>query len=306
MMLESRNNREAFTLRIGGIEAGGTKIICGIGNEHGVIEKSINFPTEAPEIVLEKMISFFKDEDIDALGVGSFGPVDLNKQSSTYGFITSTPKPGWQNVDILGQLRANINVPIGFDTDVNGAALAEATWGSAKGLSSCVYYTVGTGVGVGIYVEGSLIHGLLHPEGGHIPVKRHWQDSFEGTCPYHKDCLEGVAAGPAIEKRYGIKGNELTPDHEAWKLEAYYLGQALITTILLLSPQRIILGGGVMHQKQLFPLIREEVLRGLNGYVQHEAILKDIEEYIVSPQLGDHAGLCGAIALGYLEYNRKA
>jgi fructokinase len=292
-------------LRIGGIEAGGTKIICGIGNEQGHIEKKISFPTESPEIVFEKIYRFFANEQIDALGVGTFGPIDVDRESSTYGYITSTPKPGWKNVDVLGKLREHINVPIGFDTDVNGAALAEAMWGSAKGLKSCVYYTVGTGVGVGVYVEGNLVHGMLHPEAGHIPVRRHPQDHYEGTCPYHKDCLEGVAAGPAIERRYGIKGHELAPDHEAWQLEAYYLGQALVSTILLLSPQRIILGGGVMHQEQLFPLIREQVVTNLNGYVQHELILEHIDQYIIAPGLGDNAGLCGALALGLLEHQRN-
>lgn len=289
-------------MRIGAIEAGGTKIICGIGNEQGEIEKKINFPTESPEIVFAKIRSFFEEEQLDALGVGTFGPIDVNRSSATYGYITSTPKPGWRDVDVLGELKSYINVPIGFDTDVNGAALAEALWGSAKGVNSCVYYTIGTGVGVGVYVEGNLVHGLLHPEAGHIPVKRHPQDSFEGLCPYHGDCLEGVAAGPAIERRYGKKGHELSADHEAWKLEAYYLGQALMSTILLLSPERIILGGGVMHQEQLFPMIREEVKRNLNGYVQHDMLLKHIDQYIIPPGLGDNAGLSGAVAIGLLEY----
>jgi len=289
-------------VRIGAIEAGGTKIICGIGNEHGEIEKKINFPTESPEIVFAKIRSFFEEEQLDALGVGTFGPIDVNRGSATYGYITSTPKPGWRDVDVLGELKSYIDVPIGFDTDVNGAALAEALWGSAKGVNSCVYYTIGTGVGVGVYVESNLVHGLLHPEAGHIPVKRHPQDSFEGFCPYHGDCLEGVAAGPAIERRYGKKGHELSVDHEAWKLEAYYLGQALMSTILLLSPERIILGGGVMHQEQLFPMIREEVKRNLNGYVQHDMLLKHIDQYIIPPGLGDNAGLSGAVAIGLLEY----
>lgn len=289
-------------MRIGGIEAGGTKIICGIGNEKGQIEKKISFPTESPEIVFEKINQFFAGEQLDALGVGTFGPIDVNRKSATYGYITSTPKPGWKNIDVLGELKKQFNMPIGFDTDVNGAALAEATWGSAQGLNSCVYYTVGTGVGVGVFVEGSLVHGLLHPEAGHIPVKRHPADSFEGFCPYHKDCLEGVAAGPAIEKRFGVKGHELGQEHEAWQLEAYYLGQALVSTILLLSPERIILGGGVMHQEQLFPLIREQVKSTLNGYVQHQMILDQIDQYIIPPALGDDAGLCGALALGLQEY----
>ncbi|MCR8659054.1 ROK family protein [Paenibacillus endoradicis] len=287
-------------LRIGAIEAGGTKIICGIGNEYGQIERKVSFPTETPTIAMVKINEFFANEQLDALGVGTFGPIDVNKSSETYGYITTTPKPGWGNFNILAELRKTIEVPIGFDTDVNGAALAEATWGSAKGVKSCVYYTIGTGVGVGVYAEGHLIHGLLHPEAGHIPVKRHPDDKYEGFCPYHKDCLEGVAAGPAIERRYGVKGAELSVDHEAWNLVAYYIAQALTSTVLLLSPEKIILGGGVMHQEQLFPLIHEQLQQNLNGYVQHPMILENIDQYVIAPGLGDEAGLCGAIAIGLL------
>ncbi|MNJ47763.1 putative fructokinase [compost metagenome] len=189
-------------------------------------------------------------------------------------------------------------VPVGFDTDVNAAAFGEAKWGAAKGLDSSVYYTIGTGVGVGVYVEGKLVHGLVHPEGGHVLTRRHPEDSFKGLCPYHGDCLEGMASGPAIEKRWGVKGNELSEDHKAWEIEAYYLAQAISGVILLLSPKKVILGGGVMHQKQLFPLIRKEVGKNLNGYVVSPGILDDMENYIVPPGLADNAGLCGALALG--------
>ena len=288
-------------MRIGAIEAGGTKIVCGIGNEHGEIESRISFPTESPEIVINKIVDFFKNETLDAIGLGTFGPIDVNRQSKTYGYITTTPKPNWANVDFLGQLKQHFNVPIGFDTDVNGAALAEAIWGSAKGVKNCVYYTVGTGIGVGVYSEGQLVHGLLHPEAGHIPVKRHPEDTYEGFCPYHHDCLEGLAAGPAIERRFGIKGSELTSEHIAWDIEAHYISEALVSTILLLSPEKIILGGGVMHQLQLFPLIRQAVQTKLNGYIQHDTIISQIDNYIVPPGLGDNAGLCGAVAIGLIE-----
>lgn len=291
-------------MRIGAIEAGGTKIICGIGNELGEIERKVSFPTETPQIAMEKINAFFANEQLDAIGVGTFGPIDATKGSATYGYITTTPKPGWGNFNFLGELSKYYHVPIGFDTDVNGAALAEATWGNAKGLNSCVYYTIGTGVGVGVYSEGKLVHGLLHPEAGHIPVKRHPNDAYEGFCPYHKDCLEGVAAGPAIERRYGIKGNELDANHEAWELIAYYIAQALTTSVLLLSPEKIILGGGVMHQEQLFPLIRKNLQANLNGYVHHPMLLEQIDQYVVSPGLGDNAGLCGAIAIGLLEIDK--
>lgn len=285
-------------MRIGAIEAGGTKFVCGIGNEQGEIEDRTSFPTEKPEQTLANVIGYFRDKQVDAFGIGSFGPIDIDPDSPHYGSITTTPKPGWSNFSLLGALGNVFSVPFGWDTDVNAAALGEATWGAAKGLDSCVYYTIGTGIGVGVYAEGSLVHGLLHPEGGHVLTRRHPKDEFEGFCPYHGDCLEGLAAGPALEKRWRVKGSELPADHLAWEMEAFYIGQALTGTILLLSPKKIILGGGVMHQKQLFPRIRAEVLKNLNGYVNAEAILSGIDEYIVSPGLGDNAGLCGSIALG--------
>lgn len=288
-------------MRIGAIEAGGTKIVCGIGNENGEIETRMSFPTASPELVINQIVQYFKDEQLDAIGLGTFGPIDVNRASATYGYITTTPKPNWSNIDFLGELKKHFSVPIGFDTDVNGAALAEAKWGSAKNLNNCVYYTIGTGIGVGVYSEGHLVHGLLHPEAGHVPVRRHPDDTYEGFCPYHHDCLEGLAAGPAIERRFGIKGSELPQDHIAWEIEAHYLSEALVSTILLLSPEKIILGGGVMHQAHLLPLIRKAVQAKLNGYVQHKQILEGIDEYIVSPGLGDNAGLSGAVAIGLIE-----
>ncbi|MFG1732976.1 ROK family protein [Paenibacillus sp. 843] len=285
-------------MRVGAIEAGGTKIICGIGNEKGEVLDRINFPTDLPEPTLEQAVAYFRDKDIEAIGVGSFGPLDLDRSSVTYGQVTTTPKPGWTGFDFVGYLKQNFPVPIGFDTDVNAAVFGEVKWGAANGLDSCVYYTIGTGVGVGVYAEGNLVHGLVHPEGGHVLTRRHPKDDFKGTCLFHGDCLEGMSSGPAIEKRWGVKGNELPDDHEAWDMEAYYLAQALSGVIVLLSPKKVILGGGVMHQKQLFPLIRKQVLQNLNGYVASPAILDDMDNYIVPPGLGDNAGLSGALALG--------
>lgn len=282
---------------LGGIEAGGTKFVCGIGNEKGEIIERISFPTTTPGETLKEILSFFHGKEIKALGVGSFGPVDLNPTSQTYGFITSTPKKHWNQFNLVGELQKYLHVPIGFDTDVNAAALGEKEWGAAKGLQSCIYMTVGTGIGVGAIVEGNLLHGLAHPEMGHIMVKKHSEDFFEGNCPYHKDCLEGLASGPAIEKRWGRKGVELESESMVWEIEAYYLAQAIVNYILILSPEKIIMGGGVTKQKQLFPFVRENVKQFLNGYIQHEAILTNLEQYIVSPQLGDNAGLCGALAL---------
>lgn len=282
---------------LGAIEAGGTKFVCGIGNENGEIIEKISYPTTTPEETLQLVTDYFKDKQIEALGVGSFGPIDLNQESSTYGFITSTPKKHWKNVNLLGELKKHIDVPMAFDTDVNAAALGELEWGAAKGLDSCIYMTVGTGIGVGAVTEGKLIHGMLHPEMGHILVKRHEDDTYKGNCPFHGDCLEGLASGPAIENRWGQKGVVLSANPQVWELEAYYLAQALVNYILVLSPKKLILGGGVMQQKQLFPIIIENVVNLLNGYIQHENLLVCIDEYIVPPELGDNAGLCGALAL---------
>lgn len=288
-------------MRIGAVEAGGTKIVCGTGNEYGMIEDRISFPTTDPAETVGQIIDYFRNKQVAAIGIGSFGPIDPDPASPTYGYVTTTPKLKWRNFDVLGTIRRELDIPLGWDTDVNAAALGEATWGAAKGLDSCIYFTIGTGIGAGVYVEGRLAHGLVHPEAGHILVNRHPDDHFEGCCPSHQDCLEGLAAGPALEGRWGVKGSELAIDHPAWKLEACYVAQAIVSAVLFVSPKKVILGGGVMHQSQLFPLIREEVQRLLNGYISHEALRSGIDQYIVPPGLGDNAGLCGSLALGLME-----
>jgi len=285
-------------MKIGAIEAGGTKFVCGVGDEHGNVLDSIQFPTETPEITMANVIRYFSRQDVVAIGIGSFGPIGLDKGSLRYGYITTTPKPGWANVDVVGTLRSAIDVPVGWDTDVNAAAIGEARWGAARSVSSCVYYTIGTGVGMGIYIEGQLVHGLVHPEAGHVLVRRHHEDRFSGCCPYHGDCLEGMASGPALEQRWMMAGEELPIDHPAWPIEAFYIAQAVVNTILTVSPMKVILGGGVMQRQQLYSLIRAEVKRLLNGYVHARAILEDIDEYIVPPGLGHRSGLVGALALG--------
>jgi fructokinase len=296
-----------MTVRIGAIEAGGTKFVCGIGDEKGQILERVSFPTEAPDVTLARTIDFFRGHRVDAIGIGSFGPIDVNPESPTYGYVTTTPKPGWNGFDFLGTMKREFPVPYGWDTDVNAAVLGEARWGAARGLSTCVYYTIGTGVGVGVLAEGRLVHGLVHPEGGHVLVRRHPDDAFAGHCPYHGgNCLEGMAAGPAIERRWGVKGHELPADHKAWELEAWYLAQSVVSAVLLLSPQRVIMGGGVMKQAHLFPMIRKQVQTMLNGYVQAEAITSRIDEYIVPPGLGDNAGLAGALALGIEALGRQS
>lgn len=291
-------------MRLGALEAGGTKMVCAIGNENGEIFERVSIPTESPDVTMPKLIAYFADKEIEALGIGCFGPIDLNRNSETYGCITTTPKLAWKNYNIVKAFQDALRVPVGFDTDVNGSALGEATWGITKGLQNSMYITIGTGVGTGIITNGGLLHGMLHPEGGHLLLSRHPKDSFEGTCPYHKNCLEGLAAGPAIEARWGEKGTQLADRKEVWELEAYYIAQALVDYIMVISPQRIVIGGGVMHQEHLMPLIREEVKRQLAGYIDTKE-LSDIDQYIVLPSLNDNQGIMGALKLGLDEYQLK-
>lgn len=286
---------------IGGIEAGGTKMVCAIGDENGNIKDRMSIPTGKPEETLAEIIRYFEKWEIEALGIGSFGPVDLNRNSKTYGHITKTPKPGWENCDIVGTFEKALKIPVGFDTDVNGAILGEVTWGAAKGCDSAIYITIGTGVGVGVYCNGRLLHGLVHPEGGHMLLGRHPEDKYEGKCPFHSNCVESLASGPAIEERWGKKAAELADRDEVWEMEAYYIAQAIANYICAYSPQKIILWGGVMHQEQLFPMVRSRVKELLNGYVHHEMIEEKIEEYIIPPALGENPGILGAIQLGMLE-----
>ena len=285
-------------MKFGGIEAGGTKFVVAIGDDQGHIQNRESFPTTTPEETTEKIIEYFTRNPVDAIGLGCFGPIDPDKNSPTYGYITTTPKPGWANYDIVGEIKKGLNnIPVGFDTDVNAACLGEVKFGAAQGLDSALYLTIGTGLGGGAYVEGNLVHGLLHPEMGHMMLVRREDDTYEGHCPFHKGCLEGMAAGPGLGERWGVKGDELDTDHQAWDLEAYYLGQACATYILILSPKKIILGGGVMMRKQLFPLIHKYTQEFLNGYIQKNEILNDIENYIIPPGLGNDAGIVGSIAL---------
>lgn len=287
-------------MRIGGIEAGGTKMVCAVGDEKGELFDRVAIPTRQPEETFAEMIRYFSDKQIEALGIGCFGPVDLNRSSATYGFITSTPKPGWRNTDVVGRFQKALSIPVGFDTDVNGAILGEVMLGAAKGCENAIYITVGTGIGVGVYVNGGLLHGLVHPEGGHILLAKHPKDAYSGKCPYHGCCFEGLASGPAIEERWGKKAELLTDETEVWELESYYIAQAITNYILAYSPQKIILWGGVMHQNQLFEQIRAKVPELLSGYVQHPAVAEKIADYIVPPALGDNPGILGAIQLGVL------
>lgn len=277
----------------GGVEAGGTKFVCAVGDASGEIVEKISIDTSMPRETLDQVFNFFDRYPIEAIGIGSFGPVDLDPFSDAYGFITTTPKKGWSQTDIAGPFKERYQVPVAFTTDVNAAAVGEMEAGAAAGTRTCLYLTVGTGIGGGAVVNGAVLEGNTHPEMGHLLVRRHPLDSFEGNCPYHEDCLEGMAAGPALEKRYGKPGRELSDEEQVWEIEAYYLAQALVSYTLTLSPEKIILGGGVMKQKTLLPLVRKTFTDLMADYVP----VPPLETYIVSPGLGDDAGIKGALVL---------
>lgn len=292
-----------MSVLVGGIEAGGTKFVCAIGTGPNDIRAQTRIATTRPHETIGQAIQFFQTErarlgPLSAIGIASFGPVDPEPRSATFGFITSTPKPGWANTDFAGAVRRALDVPVAFDTDVNVAALGEWRWGAGQGADNLIYLTIGTGIGGGGLVNGTLMHGLIHPEMGHIRIPHDLAaDPYPGHCPFHGDCLEGLACGPAINERWQQASETLPPDHPAWALEAHYLALALVNIICTLSPQRIILGGGVMANLQLFPLIRTGVQTLLNQYVQSPKILHDIDGYIVPTGLGNLSGVAGAFAL---------
>lgn len=302
---------------VGAVEAGGTKFVCAVGSGPGdkLLDRA-QFPTGSdPADVLGNVVAWLKARQqehgpLAALGVASFGPVDLDEKSPTYGFITSTPKPGWQNTDIVGPLRlAFPAVPIGFNTDVNGAALGEWRWGAAKGLDDFVYVTVGTGIGGGGMARGKLLHGLVHPEMGHMAMPRVPGDEFQGVCPFHGRCWEGLCSGPAIQKRSGVPAEDLQPDDPAWDLTIQYMAYALVNLTCVLSPRRLILGGSVrkagrLGEDRFFGWVRSAFRAILAGYIVSPALSETgIESFIVPPQLGDDAGVCGAIALAQAARN---
>ena len=284
----------------GAVEAGGTKFVCAIGDESGAIHAESRFPTADPDTTLARVREFFQtrgDFVPSAMGVACFGPVILDRQSANYGFIGNTPKVGWSNIDVAARLAREFSCPVGFDTDVNAAALAEHRWGAGSDTPNLVYVTVGTGIGGGVLIEGAPVHGLMHPEIGHIYPRRHELDvNFAGVCPFHGDCLEGLASGPAILARAGNELRHLDAAHVQWQIEADYLGQLCAQLVLAVSPQRIILGGGVMAET-LFPLVRRRTLHWLGGYIDRCEILSDIERYIVPPALHARAGVLGALCL---------
>lgn len=287
----------------GGIEAGGTKFVCLVGNGPEHIVEETRFATTHPEETIQRAVAFFepyaRGGELAAVGIGSFGPVDLNPVSPTFGYITTTPKPEWSQVDLRGTILQALKIPVVFDTDVNAAAFGEHYWTPGnRMLDPFVYMTVGTGIGVGVLANGSPLHGLVHAEAGHFAIPHNWQnDPFPGICPFHGDCLEGLASGPSIARRWGQRAETLPHDHPAWDLEAGYIALALTNLIYAYSPQRIVLGGGVPQHPGLHDAVRRKVRNHLNGYIQSPMVLDQINDYIVAPTLGNRSGALGAIAL---------
>ncbi len=282
---------------IGAIEAGGTKFVCAVADDSMNIVDRCTIPTTKPEETLPKCVEFFSAYAIERLGIGAFGPLDVIDNSNTYGTILNTPKKGWKNIDLISPFKDAFQIPVKVDTDVNAAGLGEYYDGHGKGKSSVLYITIGTGVGAGYILDGKPLKGFSHPEMGHILIRQRKEDTFEGNCPFHNTCLEGLVSGPAIKKRCGVEGKDLGKDHEVWGLVTDYIAQALTNYILILVPEVIIIGGGVSQQEHLFPIIRKKVKTYLNGYFDHPIFQTDLEDYIVYPKHGQNAGLLGSLFL---------
>ena len=290
--------RDALPL-LAGIEAGGTKFVLALGTADGTIVDRASIPTTTPQETLGSAIDWFKARaGFAALGVASFGPLVLDPQDPKYGHFAPTPKPGWSEADLVGPLKRALGVPVGLDTDVNGAGLGEARLGAGRGFASIAYITIGTGLGGGLILDGKPVHGLTHPEMGHMKPRMHPSEpDFAGVCPYHGTCIEGLVSGPAVMKRLGYKLSDAAPDHPIWEVLGFYIGEFCANLVLIASPQRIILGGGVMSNSGLFPPVRRALVTTLNGYVGHPAITSGAEDFIVPPGLGDNAGAVGALLL---------
>ncbi len=294
-----------------GIEGGGTKFVCVHGSSPENLQDRTVIKTQSPENTMRDVIAYIHavqtKTKVDAIGLAIFGPLDLEQTSATYGYVTTAAKPGWAQYNVVGALKQAFDLPIGFDTDVNGSAIGEYRWGAGHDLSDFLYLTIGTGIGGGAMVNGKLLHGASHPEMGHIliPQDTH-RDSFEGVCPYHKNCLESLASGPSMKTRWKVNSALDLPEyHEAWDLEAHYLAIGLTNYILTLSPKRIIMGGGVMRQTHLLPKIRAEIVKCLNSYIKDDKIIQHLDTYIVNPGLGEDSGICGAIALAEKAFSER-
>jgi fructokinase len=288
-----------------GIEGGGTKFVCAYGSGPEDLQDRTVIRTATPEITMRELVEYIRAVQnkvtIAAIGASIFGPLDLDHASPTFGYITTTPKQAWINFDFVGALQREFNCAVGFDTDVNAAAISEYRWGAAQNLSDVLYLTVGTGIGGGIIANHQLVHGAMHPEMGHILISQEKNDHFAGVCQYHGCCLEGLASGPAIKERWQVKSAlDLPEDHPGWDLEASYLGQALANYTLTVSPKRIIIGGGVMRQNHLLPKVRQKLIQHLGGYIQNPTVIAGLDNYIVKPGLEENAGVLGAIAVAEL------
>ncbi len=283
----------------GGVETGGTWVVCALGTGPDDIVAQETFATGEPGPTLERVAAFFeRGPRPAAIGVGSFGPVDLDPRSPTWGHVTTTPKPGWAHTPVAPVLRDRLGIPVHFDTDVTAAALGEHRWGAAAGVDSVCYVTVGTGIGAGILIGGRPVHGLVHPEVGHLPIPHDRQrDPFAGSCPRHGDCWEGLAAGGAIAERWNADPRQLPDDHPAWELEAEYVAAGIFSIVLVASPRRIVAGGGVMERPGLLASVRARLVALNAGYLETPMMGDDVARYVVAPALGDRAGVLGAIAL---------
>lgn len=290
-----------MTKLYGGVETGGTWCVCALGTGPGEMVAHDRFRTGSPDETLARIVAFFASDAHPApaaIGLGSFGPVDVDPRSPTWGQVMTTPKPGWAHTPVASVLRDRLGVPVAFDTDVNAAALGEQRWGAGRDARSLCYLTVGTGIGAGLLVEGSPLHGLVHPEVGHLRVPHDTaRDSFAGICPFHGDCWEGLACGPALRARWGTDGRALPDDHPAWALEAEYLALGILSIVMVASPHRVILGGGVMEREPLLGLVRRRLADLVGGYLDLRLLGADVDRYVVSPELDDDAGVLGAIAL---------
>lgn len=285
-------------MKLGAIEAGGTKFVLAIGDELGNIEKRVRIETLTPNETMPKIINFFTENKVEAIGLGSFGPVDLDESSKTYGTILETPKTPWRYYPIKKTLEDALLVPVAISTDVNVACFGEVMLGSSKGKDNCLYMTVGTGIGVGAYINKKLLSTVTHPEMGHMFVKKHPNDTFEGICPYHKCCLEGLVSGPAIEARYNKKAIELLDKKEVWELVGYYLAQAIYNISCVIGPSRVILGGGVGSNKIVVEEIKKQFATFNQGYLCNP-YFKNLDDFIVNVSLGDDAGIKGCLCYAY-------
>jgi fructokinase len=290
-----------MTKLYGGVETGGTWCVCALGTGPGELVAHDRFPTGPPQETLDRIVAFFATDAHPApaaIGLGSFGPVDADPQSPTWGSVTTTPKPGWAHTPVGGVLRDRLGVPVAFDTDVSAAALGEQRWGAGRDAPSLCYLTVGTGVGAGLLVDGRPLHGLVHPEAGHLRVPHDTvRDPFVGVCPFHGDCWEGLAGGPALSARWGIQARDLPDEHPAWALEAEYLALGILSIVMVASPHRVVLGGGVMERAPLLGLVRTRLRELVGGYLEAPLLGADIDRFLVRPELGDDAGVLGAIVL---------